>query len=493
MDYTSTRDHRLNISGSKAIIQGISKDGGLFVPCRFPSLREKLESLKDLDYPALAAQIMECFLPEFDPQTLRQYAKDAYAGYDSSEVVPLSGLQDNLFMLELWHGPTLAFKDMALQMLPRLMSGSMQIQGVDKKILILVATSGDTGKAALDGFADVDHTAISVFYPQDGVSRAQKLQMTTQRGGNVQVTGIDGNFDDAQSAVKQLFVSPEFNQEVAQRGYALSSANSINWGRLLPQIVYYFWAYLRLVRRARVKMGDRINICVPTGNFGNILAAYYAKQMGLPVNKLICASNKNQVLTDFFETGTYDVHREFFKTNSPSMDILISSNLERLLYHMLGNDDNALKALMQQLKQEGSYTVPGEVKKRLQDEFFVGCCDETQTLRSIKTVYDDQSYLMDTHTAVGHHVARRYQKQSGDTRPTIVASTASPYKFAGSVVGALGWPVSPDEFENVQKIQERTGWKVPEQILELKELPVRFPGTCPKQELRERILEWIGK
>lgn len=489
MDYTSTRDGKVSISASEAIIQGISKDGGLFVPCRFPSLQGKLAEYKNLNYQQLAAAIMAEYLPEFN--TLDSYAKKAYAEYSSEEVVPVSKLNDNIFMLELWHGPTLAFKDMALQMLPLLMAGSVEIQKIDSKILILVATSGDTGKAALAGFADKSGTAISVFYPQDGVSKAQKLQMTTQKGENVQVTGINGNFDDAQSAVKELFVSSEFNKKVQEQGYNLSSANSINWGRLLPQIVYYFWGYLKLVNNKEIEIGDKVNVCVPTGNFGNILAAYYAKQMGLPIDKFICASNKNHILTDFFTTGEYNINREFYKTNSPSMDILISSNLERLLYHLHGNDDAKIIELMSKLKTDGVYKIDQDLLAKMKQEFFVGSCDEAKTLQDINKVFSNQDYLMDTHTAVAFDVAKQYQEKTGDKKPVIVASTASPYKFAGSVVQALGIAENDDEFVNAQNIADKTGMEIPEQILELKELPIRFSDTCEKDQISNVILDWI--
>lgn len=491
MDYRSTRDQHVFISASQAIIRGISQDGGLFVPCRFPCLRKSLEELKELNYQELAAKIMACYLPEFTEKQLKEYAHKAYDGFASREVVPVSQLKNSVFMLELWHGPTLAFKDMALQMLPQLLSGSLTIQQSDKKILILVATSGDTGKAALAGFADVPNTAISVFYPHDGVSAAQKLQMTTQAGENVQVTGIYGNFDDAQSAVKRLFTSADFQQKVEDCGYSLSSANSINWGRLLPQTVYYFWGYFSLCRRGQLKMGDKMNVCVPTGNFGNILAAYYAKQMGLPIDRLICASNENHVLTDFFTTGVYDIHRAFHKTNSPSMDILISSNLERLLYHLFDGGDEKIRELMAALKASGRYSVPDDVRQKMQEEFFVGYCDEENTLSTIRDVYQAESYLMDTHTAVGYHVTRQYQEKTGDKKPVLVASTACPYKFSRSVLTALGGKVSADEFANAAAIEEMTGWKTPQQILDLKALSVRFPDICEKEAMENRILEWI--
>lgn len=491
MDYRSTRESSISLLASQAIIKGISKDGGLFVPSRFPGLGDSLDELKKLDYKHLAAEIMGAFLEEFDKNTLLEYADKAYSRYDAKEIVPVKKLKDDIYMLELWHGPTLAFKDMALQMLPLLMSGSIKIQQHDKDMLILVATSGDTGKAALEGFCGVEHTGICVFYPHDGVSKAQKLQMITQEGNNVMVSGIYGNFDDAQTGVKNLFADDAFNKSVNDLGYALSSANSINWGRLLPQIVYYFWGYLELVRGGNINMGDKVNVCVPTGNFGNILAAYYAKQMGLPLGRLICASNINNVLTDFFKTGTYCANREFHKTNSPSMDILISSNLERLLYHFSGEDTKMIKTLMKQLKETGEYTVCDSIKKKMDGEFFVGYCDEQATLDVINVVFDEQKYLMDTHTAVAYDVVCQYKQDTGDNTPCIVASTASPYKFCASVVSALDCPVDEDVFKNAEKIREVTGIKVPENLLALKDKPVRFDGICKKEDMAKTVLDWI--
>lgn len=491
MEYRSTRQSKERLSASQAIIKGISKDGGLFVPCRFPNLRDSLDKLKDLDYKELAAEIMGEYLDEFDENTLSAYADKAYSKYDHSKIVPISPLRDGVYMMELWHGPTLAFKDMALQMLPLLLSGSLRLQKTDKDILILVATSGDTGKAALEGFKDVDHTAICVFYPHDGVSKAQKLQMITQEGKNVMVSGIKGNFDDAQSGVKRLFADVGFNKQAEELGYSLSSANSINWGRLLPQIVYYFWGYLDLVRQGALNMGDKMNVCVPTGNFGNILAAYYAKQMGLPVGRLICASNVNNVLTDFFHTGTYNINREFFKTNSPSMDILISSNLERLLYHFAGENDETIKSFMADLKEKGEYTVSQDIKAKMDDEFFVGFCSEQATLDVINVVFEEQKYLMDTHTAVAYDVVSQYKAKTGDETPCLVASTASPYKFSSSVLSALDYPVDNDEFVNAAKIQEVTGMQIPDNLLELKDKQVRFEGVCEKQDMAKITLDWI--
>lgn len=493
MNYRSTRENSVSLLASQAIIKGISKDGGLFVPCRFPDLRDGLESLKDLDYKHLAAEIMSTYLEEFDKAELLEYANKAYSRYDSEEIVPVKKLEDNVYMMELWHGPTLAFKDMALQMLPLLLTGSVKKHKQDKDILILVATSGDTGKAALEGFQDVDGTAICVFYPHDGVSKAQKLQMITQEGKNVNVSGIYGNFDDAQTGVKKLFADPDFNKAVNEAGYELSSANSINWGRLLPQIVYYFWGYLRLAKNGDIKIGDKVNVCVPTGNFGNILAAYYAKQMGLPIGKLICASNINNVLTDFFKTGTYNAKREFHKTNSPSMDILISSNLERLLYHFSGENDEVIKDLMGQLKDKGQYTVSDSIKAKMDEEFYVGYCNEQTTLDVINVAFDEQKYLMDTHTAVAFEVVNQYKRETGDTAPCIVASTASPYKFSLSVVNALDYPVDEDVFKNAETINKISGLEIPANLLALKNKPIRFEGICAKEDMAKTVLDGIKK
>lgn len=491
MEYRSTRNKAVGLSASQAIIKGISNDGGLFVPSRFPNLRDSLQELENLDYKALAAKIMGEFLDEFNQDELIDMANRAYSKYDSSDIVPIAHLEGGIHMMELWHGPTLAFKDMALQMLPLLLTGSLKIQKTDKNILILVATSGDTGKAALEGFKDVDHTAISVFYPYDGVSKAQKLQMVTQEGKNVFVSGIYGNFDDAQSGVKALFADDGFIRQVGEQGFELSSANSINWGRLLPQIVYYFWGYMDLVKNGDVKIGETVNVCVPTGNFGNILAAYYAKQMGLPIGKLICASNINNVLTDFFKTGKYSINREFFKTNSPSMDILISSNLERLLYHFSGEQDKSIRDFMSDLKTKGEYTVPAEIKAKMDEEFFVGHCSEQATLDVINVVFEKQKYLMDTHTAVAFDVASKYKSETGDKTPILVASTASPYKFSSAVVSALDYPINEDEFKNAEKIQEVTGLKIPQSLLDLKNKSVRFEGICEKQDMAKTTLDWI--
>ncbi len=491
MNYKSTRDGSATTLASKAIIKGISVDGGLFVPSRFPNVEEKLSELMNLDYKSLAAKVMHLYLNEFTVEQLKDYANTAYSDYDHEGIVPTHSLDNGLHMLELWHGPTLAFKDMALQMLPLLLQGSLKIQDFKEKILILVATSGDTGKAALAGFADVSGTAISVFYPDGGVSKAQLLQMVTQDGDNVDVNGIRGNFDDAQSAVKQLFGDEDFNAKAKELGFALSSANSINWGRLLPQIVYYFYAYFGLCKSKDISLGDKINVCVPTGNFGNILAAYYAKRMGLPIDKFICASNVNNVLTDFFTTGVYSTKRDFVKSNSPSMDILISSNLERLLYHISGEDDKFIQNIMQELKDNKEYKVSDELKAKLQAEFAVGYCDEQTTLETIKKVFDTENYLMDPHTAVAHNVASEYKKKTGDNTPCVIASTASPYKFTDSVLMALGEDVGDEVFANASALNKATGVVIPKKLLELKDKAERFKGVCDKQEMKQVILDWI--
>ena len=427
MQYISTRDREQQFSASQAIAKGLADDGGLLTPVYLPKLpRRALEELKDMSYQQRAVYVMKLFLDEFTVKELTDFANAAYGPekFDTPAVAPVRGLDSNTFCLELWHGPTCAFKDMALQMLPHLLTASLRKQEEEKTVCILVATSGDTGKGALEGFKDVDHTRILVFYPKDGVSAIQELQMVTQEGGNVGVCSVVGNFDDAQTGVKKLFSDEKLRQELAQRGFFLSSANSINWGRVLPQIVYYISAYCDLVRDEKIQLGDPINVCVPTGNFGNILAAYYAKDMGVPINKLICASNSNNVLTDFLRTGVYDRNRTFYNTMSPSMDILISSNLERLLYAITG-EDQQVREYMDELSRTGRYEVSERVKEKIQRLFVGYCCDDTVTQKVISTIYRSFDYLIDPHTAVGFSALTQYREETGDMTPTVVASTAS--------------------------------------------------------------------
>ena len=395
-------------------------------------------------------------------------------------------------MIELWHGPTCAFKDMALQILPFLLTTSAKKQNLGKKIVILVATSGDTGKAALEGFKDVEDTQILVFYPRDGVSAMQKKQMTTQEGSNVGVCAIEGNFDDAQNGVKAIFTNEEIADRLDKAGMMFSSANSINWGRLAPQIVYYISTYAQLVKDGEIKAGEKINIVVPTGNFGNILAGYYAKKMGIPVNKLICASNANNVLTDFISTGIYDRNRPFHTTISPSMDILISSNLERLLYHLCGEDDAQIREWFGKLAETGRYEVTDEVKKLLSEEFYAGCCDDAETKKCIGEIFDKYSYTCDTHTAVAVKVYEDYRKATGDTTRTVIASTASPFKFSGSVLSALGEEVTGDEFDLVGKLSDKSGMTIPASLAGLKDKEIRFTQTVDKQNMKDYVFKALG-
>ena len=443
MDYISTRDSGHRVSAAQAIVSGLSPDGGLFLPESLPQFSlSEIEAMAKTGYAGRAVAVLSRFLTDFSEDELREYVSRAYAPekFPPKAVAPVVPLDENAHILELFHGPTCAFKDFALQLLPFLLTASLRKTGCDKTVVILVATSGDTGKAALEGFADVPGAKICVFYPDGGTSNIQRLQMTTQAGENVMVFAAEGNFDDAQNGVKRIFTDRAYAEELADRGYILSSANSINWGRLVPQIAYYFSAYCELLNAGRVKPGDPVNIVVPTGNFGNILAAYFAKHCGLPVGKLVCASNRNNVLTDFITTGTYDRNRGFYVTTSPSMDILISSNLERLLYLLCGRDDKVLRGYMEALAKTGKYTVGADVLAKLQSEFAAGCADDAATAAAIRGVYRETGYLCDTHTAVAVNVYRDYAAKTGDRTPTVIASTASPFKFANSVLpAAFGW------------------------------------------------------
>ncbi len=501
MHYKSTRGGQENISASQAILHGIAKDGGLFVPDSFPQYSyADLHELAGCTYQERAARIMADFLPEFSKEELESYAAPAYAPekFEGGFPAPLSMLQNGqvtMYLLELWHGPTCAFKDMALQMLPYLLTGSLRKDGCGKKAVILVATSGDTGKAALEGFKDVDGVSIQVFYPESGVSDMQKRQMTTQEGGNVSVCAIQGNFDDAQSGVKKIFTDPQVNRILEENGMLFSSANSINWGRLLPQIVYYFSAYCDLMRTGEMDYeGEKINIVVPTGNFGNILAAYYAKKMGLPVNRFICASNSNNVLTEFIRTGVYDRNRQFYTTISPSMDILISSNLERLLYDLTGNNSALVASWMNQLAATGRYQVDAATLQKLQELFWGGFCDDGETLQEIREMFQTENYLCDTHTAVAVHVYKEYVAQTQDTAtPTVIASTASPYKFASHVYKAVtGEDAAGDDFAVASQLSAVTGTQIPAPIASLQEKPVRFANVCTAAGMREEVLRAAG-
>ena len=486
MTYTSTRDKNVLVTSAGAIVKGISSDGGLFVPTEFPTITsEEIVEIGGLSYAKAAAKVIGKFLSDFFPSELDKIADAAYNSgkFESKDVIKLRKLDESIYMLELWHGPTSAFKDMALQILPYLLVASGKLQEVDKKFQILVATSGDTGKAALDGFSDVPGTGIAVFYPEGGVSDIQRLQMTTQSGENVQVAAIRGNFDDAQTAVKKVFTDTEINKKLNDNGTILSSANSINWGRLVPQIVYYVASYAKLVKDGEITEGDAINICVPTGNFGNILAAYYAKQMGLPVNKFICASNSNNILTDFITTGVYDRNRPFYQTISPSMDILISSNLERLLFHLSDGNAEEVKGLFDQLNSDGKYEVSPEIFEKLSTEFYADYASEDKTARTIRDAFVNYGYFADPHTAVALNVYERYVEHTGDATKTIIASTASPYKFSDSVLRSLGYTPSKDTFKNLVALSRLSNIHAPKALFGLNTMEERFSEVIDKEEI----------
>lgn len=484
MNYVSTRDTSVKVESSQAIARGISADGGLFVPSSIPQVSlDEIANLAKESYIGRAKNILGRFLTDFTADELDSCVKGAYkTGFSSEKVAPVVTIEEGVNILELFKGPTCAFKDMALQILPRLLTVAANKAAKGTEIVILVATSGDTGKAALEGFKDVENTKILVFYPSDGVSPMQKLQMCTQEGNNVSVCAIKGNFDDAQNGVKRIFTDTEIAKKLAENGMAFSSANSINWGRLAPQIVYYFSAYCDLVADKKISCGDKINVVVPTGNFGNILAAYYAKEMGLPVAKLICASNSNSVLTEFLTTGTYNRNRKFYTTISPSMDILISSNLERLLYSLAGSEK--VKEWMSLLSKEGKYTVDDETFSKIKELFAAGCCDDDATKATIAKTFKEKGYLCDTHTAVAVTVYNSYRESTGDKTPTVIASTASPFKFSAAVLEAVeGKKSNLDEFEMVKELAKVTGSECPPQLANLKDKKVRFDGCCEKSEM----------
>ena len=470
----------MKITAAQAIATGISPEGGLYVPTEFPALTaEDITALVPLSYKERATTILSRFLTDFTENEVAECCGAAYGErFDTAAIAPLHDMGEGRYILELWHGPTCAFKDMALQILPHLMRVSVGKTNPDEQIVILVATSGDTGKAALEGFKDAPNTRILVFYPVDGVSEMQRFQMITQEGENVGVCAIRGNFDDAQTGVKAIFTDDEVKAKLAENGMRFSSANSINWGRLVPQIVYYISAYCDLVAQNKIKNGDAINVVVPTGNFGNILACYYAKRMGLPVNKLICASNKNRVLTDFFETGVYDCNRPFFTTTSPSMDILVSSNLERLLYHLCGENSEEIAELMSSLKIDKKYAVSDVVRAAVQDQFVGGCADDTQVAETIAHLFDCSGYLCDTHTAVAVRVYEEYRAKSGDETPTVIASTANPYKFAPAILEALGGAESATPYELLAELNAKTNWAIPQPLGSLRDKEIRFTDVC---------------
>ena len=498
MSFFSTRGGSC-VTASQAILRGLAEDGGLYVPSMFPVVSlEQIASFSSMGYADRALKILKLYLEDFTPGEIGQAVRSAYSAdrFDDPAVAPLKQLDSGTWVLELFHGPTLAFKDMALQLLPHLTTLSAKKNGEHREVSILVATSGDTGKAALEGFRDVPGTSCTVFYPLDGVSDVQRLQMVTTGGANTHVIAVKGNFDDAQTGVKELFGSADFAAEMNRRGKVLSSANSINFGRLVPQVVYYFSAYADLVARGAVACGDPVNFCVPTGNFGNILAAYYAREMGLPIGKLICASNRNNVLTDFFNSGIYSTHRLFFKTMSPSMDILVSSNLERLLYEAADRDGELVKTWMKLLKDCGSYSVGEQRKEWLESLFWGGCADDHETLEEIGRRFRQDHYLMDTHTAVASHVLRQYRLARNDATPTVLVSTASPYKFSRDVLsGIAGKEASEnlDAFRCSEELEARSGVPMPDQVRRLRDLPVRHRTECDISGMGQAVLNEFDK
>ena len=485
LKYSSTRGKAASVASAEVIIQGLAADGGLFVPEEMPKVDpDFIAGMRQLSYEERAARILGLFLTDYTAEELAGCIARAYGGgkFDDVRIAPVHALKE-FPVLELWHGPTSAFKDMALQLLPQLLQTALKKTGEDAEILILGATSGDTGKAALEGFADVDQIKILVFYPTGGVSKIQNLQMCTQKGTNVRVVAVKGNFDDAQNGVKEIFSDKAFGEKLAAGNVKLSSANSINWGRLVPQIVYYFSAYADLLEKGMIAAGEAIDFCVPTGNFGDILAGYYAKRMGLPVAKLICASNSNNVLTDFLQTGVYDKKRDFYKTISPSMDILVSSNLERLLYHET-QDATLVRGWMEELAAKGRYEVGETVLQNLKETFWAGWVDDAATKETIRGVYEKEHYVLDTHSAVAYRVAQAYKKETGSKRPLVVVSTASPYKFNESVLDALGEErAGLDEFAQLDKLASLNESPIPQGLASLKTAEILHRAVCEKTEM----------
>mgnify|MGYP005780455141 FL=1 len=490
--YRSTRDSGVQVTASQAILKGLSADGGLFVPNTIPELDVSLDELAQMSYQETAYAVMSRFLTDFTEEELKGCIEKAYdEKFDLPEIAPLVKA-GGAYYLELFHGATIAFKDMALSILPHLMTVSARKNQVKNEIVILTATSGDTGKAALAGFADVPGTRIVVFYPKNGVSPIQEKQMVTQKGDNVKVIGIRGNFDDAQSGVKAIFGDQELEREMAQAGFQFSSANSINIGRLVPQIVYYVYAYAKLYAAGEIEKNEKINIVVPTGNFGNILAAYYAKQMGLPVGRLICASNENKVLFDFFQTGSYDRNRDFILTSSPSMDILISSNLERLIYRIAGEDDRADAAFMKNLAEKGVYEITPAMREKLGD-FYGNFATEQETAQTIQSLYDRTGYVIDPHTAVASCVYEKYKADTGDKAKAVIASTASPYKFTGSVMRAIGQNCDgKDDFQLADELSTLSGTEIPRAVEEIRTAPVLHDTVVEISEMKEAVKAFLG-
>ncbi|MCR5581512.1 MAG: threonine synthase [Pseudobutyrivibrio sp.] len=493
INYVSTRDKaKQEITASQAILKGLADDGGLFVPTSVPKLDVSLEKLAEMSYQQVAYEVLKLFLSDFTEEELKHCINSAYdSKFDTEEIAPLV-YADGAYYLELFHGATIAFKDMALSILPHLMITSARKNNIKNDIVILTATSGDTGKAALAGFADVEGTRIVVFYPKNGVSLIQERQMVTQKGANTHVVGIKGNFDQAQTGVKQMFNDKELAKKLDAAGFQFSSANSINIGRLVPQIAYYVYAYSRLLAEGKIQSGETINVVVPTGNFGNILAAYYAKHMGLPIEKLICASNENKVLYDFFTTGSYDRNREFILTNSPSMDILISSNLERLIYHIAGNDPVKNSELMESLKTTGSYEITDDMKSAL-DTFYGNYASEEETGETIKDLYDKTGYIIDTHTGVASCVYNKYKADTKDDKTTVIASTASPFKFTRAVMGSID-PAYEDEedFVLVDKLSEIGKVAIPNAIEEIRSAEVRHDTVVEVKDMCAEVQRFLG-
>ena len=495
MLYESTRGGGGKIASAEAIIRGLADDGGLYVPETFPTIsNDALMDIYAKSYAEIAADVMRPFLDDFSEAEIAQYSRLAYTGrkFDSPATpAPLYRLDETTFFLELTHGPTCAFKDMALQMLPHLLTAALRKTGETRTACILVATSGDTGKAALEGFYDVPGTKIMVFYPRDGVSEMQKLQMTSQSGSNVYVLAVEGNFDDVQTGVKAIFSNESLRMELDEKGCFLSSANSINWGRLVPQVAYYFSAYCAMQLSGSIDDGAEINFCVPTGNFGNILAGYYAERMGLPVKKLICASNRNDVLTDFMDTGVYDKNRRFYTTSSPSMDILVSGNLERLLFELSGKDGGAVSDLMSSLSSTGRYEVNPAMRRELARLFAAGRCSEEDTCKTIAKTWNDHRYLIDTHTAVAYKALYDYRSDSGDETPAVVVSTASPYKFCESVLDALGQKAQTSGAGLIDALHSLTGCPVPEPLNNLRGKSPRFTESTPVEGMEKAVRRFL--
>lgn len=498
MKYQSTRGLAPSVSGAEAIVAGIAPDGGLYLPESWPVFSpDEQQAFTKLGYAERAQKVLASFLPELPEKDLQEATMRGYDGnrWTHPAIVPLKTLYDNLHVMELWHGPTYAFKDLALQVLPYLLISSLRMTGDEREVVILVATSGDTGKAALEGFRDVPGTRIQVFFPENGVSEVQRLQMVTQDGSNTSVVAVKGNFDDAQNGVKKIFTDPRWQEALAKHQMSFSSANSINWGRLAPQVAYYFSSYADLVGQGRIHQGDKVNFVVPTGNFGNILAGYIARAMGLPVHRLICASNHNNVLTDMFQNGVYDKRRPFYTTNSPSMDILISSNLERLLFLMADRNPEPIRQWMDQLQNKGFYTLDASTQDQMKELFWGGWAQEEETLAEIKRTYQEYGYVADTHTAVALKVYRDYQEATGDAHPVIVASTANPFKFNKSVAEAI-LPAEmisgKDEFGLLAILAEHTGLKIPEGLQGLNHRPVRHQRTVVPEDMPQAVREWLS-